>query len=276
MKVLAAIWRFWARADLTVYILLALVVDLYAGFFIFRADPQLFGPLNRLKLLDWIQTYGWHHLDETWWFLAFMVLMGALVLNTLVCTLQRLIALAGQASRAKGRLDYALRFSPHVMHVAFIMILCSHLITFTVGVNDQNNILIKGRDMPLPGSEYKIRLLSIENDFYRGERLGFFANRPLSQRITLAIKGPDGKETIETVGILDPAWFKGYSLHIKKYWPDYQGKSQRLPFVNLIIRKDPGIILFTSGSLLFVLGLLAYFYQAMRRARASNKKVNST
>ena len=273
MKVLGAIWRFWARADLTVAILLALVADLYAGFFIFRADPSLFGPLNRLKLWDWLQTYGCSHLEQTWWFLAFLILLGLLVLNTLVCTTQRVTGLVRQSGRGKDRLGYMLRFSPHVMHLAFIIILGSHLATFTVGVNDQNNILTQDSELAIPGSPYRMRLLGIENDFYEGERLAFYRNRPLSQRIKLAIKGPDGDETIKELGILEPAWFRGYSLHIKKYRPDYQSKRKRSPYVNLIIRKDPGIRLFAVGSMLFVLGLLAYFWQALRQDAGTNKSV---
>jgi hypothetical protein len=272
MKALAAIWRFWARADLTVYFLLALVVDLYTGYFIFEADPQLFGPLNRLKLWEWIETYGVYNLDQTWWFLCFLVLMALLVVNTLVCTIQRVLALARQSARHADRLGYALRFSPHVMHVAFVMILVSHLITFSVGVNDQNNILLEGKEITLPGTDYTIRLKGIENDFYQGERLHFCHKRPLSQRITLSIASPQGDETIKTVGILHPAWFQGYSLHVKKYWPNYQSPRKRTPYVNLIIRKDPGIILFTTGSLLFVLGLLAYFYQALRQRAQGQPK----
>lgn len=265
MRALAALWRFWARADLTVYLLLALVADLYAGYFIFEADPQLFGPLDRLKLWEWISTYGMARLSQSWWFLCFLILMALLVLNTLVCTTQRVLTLARQSGRHPDRLGYALRFSPHVMHLAFIMILVSHLITFSVGVNDQNNVLLKGGKLTLPGTDQVIRLKGIENDFYEGERLHFCRKRPLSQRITLSITGPDGKETIKTVGIMSPAWFQGYSLHVKKYWPDYKSPRKKTHFVNLIIRKDPGIILFTAGSLLFVLGLLAYFYQALRQ-----------
>ena len=82
MRALKAIWNFFGRADLTLYVLLALVADLCAGFFHFRAEPQIFGPLDRLMLLDWIETYGRFHLSETWWFFVFMVLMLLLVLNT--------------------------------------------------------------------------------------------------------------------------------------------------------------------------------------------------
>ena len=270
MRTAAAIWRFWTRAELTVWLLLALVADLYAGFFIFRAAPQLFGPLNRLKLWEWFQTYGLYHLGQTWWFWAFLLLMALLVLNTLACTLQRLITLARQGPRGKGRLAYALRYSPHVMHLAFVLILVSHLITFTVGVNDQNNILVKGREIPLPGSEYRIRLLGVENHFYQGDRLEFYQGRPLSQEIRLGIRGPKGEETVKTLGILAPAWFRGYSLHLKKYRPNRRDAGERPPFVNLIIRKDPGILLFTAGSLLFVLGLLAYFLQALGQGLGVN------
>ncbi|MFH1060436.1 MAG: hypothetical protein V1797_17370 [Pseudomonadota bacterium] len=263
MNLLSAAWHGLARPGLTFYLLLGLVADLLAGYFIFRAHPQLFGPLNRLSLLDWIATYGVHNLATTWWFFAFLALLAGLVLNTLACTVNRLAAWARQA-QAADRLGRWLALAPHVMHLAFIIILVSHLVNYVVGVNDQNNILRQGDSLRLPGSEIRLRLDGVENDFYHGQRLKFYQNRPLSQRVALTFSDPDGRQTIKSLGINSPIWHAGFSIHLKGYAPDSEGGMERTPFVNLIIRQDPGIRLFAAGTALFVVGLLAYLAQVLR------------
>jgi len=182
-----SIWDFWGRPGLTCVLLLCLVADAYAGFFLVRAHPDIFASLNRLMLQDWLATYGWHRLGVTWWFFLLLVLMFLLVLNTLVCTLQKVLLLIRHGRRNQDRLGYVLRFSPHVMHLAFIMILASHLISYAVGINSQNNVVRKGGVIPLPGSPYRLRLDDVRVKFYDGRRLDFFQGRAIAQKIELTI-----------------------------------------------------------------------------------------
>ncbi|MFZ5585421.1 MAG: hypothetical protein ACOZHQ_05785 [Thermodesulfobacteriota bacterium] len=264
MKPVVSAWNWLARPSLTFHLLLGLVLDLLAGYFIFRAHLQLFGPLNRLSLLDWIVTYGIHNLDTAWWFFVFLLLLAGLVLNTLACTINRLAAWARLGKAPSDRLGHWLALAPHLMHIAFIIILLSHLVNYVVGVNDQNNILRQGDSLRLPGSAIQLRLDRVENDFYDGERLKFYQNRPLNQRVWLTFSQADGQQTVKAVGINSPIWQDGFSIHLKSYAPDHQGGMKRTPFVNLIIRKDPGIRLFAAGTALFVLGLLVYLAQVLR------------
>jgi cytochrome c biogenesis protein ResB len=131
MKIANAVWTFFGSATLSVWALLGLVVVLCCGYYLFEAAPTLYEPLNRLLLWDWIKSYGWHNLTNTWWFLSFLVLLGLLVANTFVCTWQKVAVLAKRGAKG-SRLDFVLRFSPHVMHAAFIIILASHLVHLRV------------------------------------------------------------------------------------------------------------------------------------------------
>jgi cytochrome c biogenesis protein ResB len=261
---LRAAWDFLGRPGLTFYVMAGLVLDLYAGFFIFRAYPQMFGPLNRLMLLDWMATYGRFHLEATWWFFVFLALMFLLVLNTFVCTCNRVVSLLRHGRDNGDRLGRWLRFAPHVMHLAFIIILAAQLMNYVTGVNDQNNVLLTGGKLQAPGSDFSIRLDKIEVDYYSGRRLAFYRNRAIAQRIRLTITDPGGSETHKTLSINSPVWHRGYSIHLKRYHPDSKGGMKRSPYVNLIIRQDPGIRLFFVGTALFILGLAAYLVQALR------------
>ena len=265
MRIIKAAWNFFGRADLTLYVLLALVADLCAGFFHFRAEPQIFGPLDRLMLWDWIVTYGRFHVGQTWWFFVFMGLMFLLVLNTLVCTLNRVAGLIRTRGRDAGRLDYLLRFSPHLMHLAFLVLLISMLFSYVAGVNLRNNILSVGRTVELAQTGHKLRLDKIEVDFYQGRRLFFFENRALDQDLTLVFTDPRGRETVKHLGINKPIRYRGFSIHIKNYQPQNKNRAGRPAWANLIIRRDPGAAGFFAGVGLFVLGLTGYLIQTLRK-----------
>jgi cytochrome c biogenesis protein ResB len=266
MKIANSVWTFFGSATLSVWALLGLVVVLCCGYYLFEAAPTLYEPLNRLLLWDWIKSYGWHNLTNTWWFLSFLVLLGLLVANTFVCTWQKVAVLAKRGAKG-SRLDFVLRFSPHVMHAAFIIILASHLFTYVFGLNVQNNLVLLGREITIPGSEIKLRLDSIKSDFFTGDRLAFFKRRALSQEIKLSLMGADGSVIQKTLAYNSPIWHRGYSIHLKSYYPKAKTSMPRRPYANLIIRWDPGVRTFFCGTIIFAVGLLAYLWQALRQHR---------
>ncbi len=266
MKPLRALWSFFGSALLSIWLLLALVVVLCCGYCLFEAQPLVYQPLNRLLLWDWITSYGWASLYNTWWFFAFIVLLGLLVLNTLVCTWQKVAALLRRENRG-SRLDYVLRFSPHVMHLAFVVILASHLVTYVFGLNLQNNVVLLNREITIPGSQIRLKLAGIKSEFYQGRRLAFFKGRALTQDISLVLTEPGGQPVRKSLAYNSPIWFGGYSIHLKTYYPRAKQSMRRRPYANLIIRRDPGVKTFFAGTLVFALGLLAYLWQALRQYR---------
>lgn len=272
MKSARAIWALLGSAVLSVWLLLGLVAVLCCGYYLFEVAPTLYEPLNRLLLWDWIVSYGWHNLSNTWWFLFFLMLLGLLVANTFVCTCQKVAALARHGGKG-SRLNFALRFSPHVMHVAFIIILASHLFTYVLGLNVQNNLVLLGKQTAIPGSATMVRLDSIKSDIYQGQRLAFFKGRALTQEIALSLISPDGAVTRKTLAYNSPIWHDGYSIHLKNYYPKAKTSMPRRPYANLIIRRDPGVKTFFLGTAVFAVGLLAYLWQALRlhRQRASRE-----
>ena len=270
MNLLRSIWKFWGRADLTLYLLLGLTTVLGIGFFYFRAQPQLFGPLDRLLLWDWVVTYGRFHLAQTWWFFGFMALIFMLMVNTLVCTVDKTAALIRRPARS-DRLAYLLRFSPHLMHLAFIVLLGAMLLSYVTGENRRNNILTPGRQVALDRNGHKIRLADIKVDFYQGDRLSFLKGRAVDQDVTLVFTDPQGRETTKHLGLNRPVVYSGYSFHLKNYRPQYQSQAKRPGFVNLIIRRDPGVRVFFTGLVIFVLGLIGYLVDNLRKARPAKE-----
>lgn len=266
MKIFKGIWRLFGSAALSVIVLLALVLVLCCGYYQFESAKHIFEPLNRLLLWDWIASYGWNNLADTWWFFCFLLLLALLVANTFVCTWQKVAALVRREAGG-SRLDYLLRFSPHVMHLAFIIILVSHLITYVFGLNVRNNLLLVGREITMPDSQVRLRLDSISSDFYQGDRLAFYRNRAIDQDIALSFIEPDGTVVHKSLACNGPIWHDGYSIHLKNYYPKSKSSMPRRPYANLIIRRDPGVKTFFFGTAVFVVGLLAYLWQALRQHR---------
>lgn len=266
MRPLASLWRFFGSARLGIWLLLSLVAVICCGYYLFEAEPLVYQPLNRLLLWDWISSYGWSALHNTWWFFAFLVLLGLLVGNTLVCTWQKVAALIRRGSRG-DRLGYALRFSPQVMHLAFIVILASHLVTYVFGLNMQNNVVLLGQEITIAGSDIRLKLAGIKSEFYEGQRLAFYRGRALTQDISLLLTGTDGRTVGKSLAYNSPVWFGGYSIHLKNYFPKAKKSMRRRPYANLIIRRDPGVKTFFAGTLIFAVGLLAYLWQALRQHR---------
>ncbi len=275
MKILRAMWSFFGSALLSVWVLLALVVVLCCGYYLFESAKHIYEPLNRLLLWDWIVSYGWSSLKNTWWFFCFLALLGLLVFNTFVCTWQKVAALVRRGAGG-SRLDFILRFSPHVMHAAFIIILASHLVTYVFGLNVQNNVLLVGREITMPGSDTKLKLESIDSEFYEGTRLAFYKGRAVTQDIALVLTDADGSATRKSLAYNSPIWFGGYSIHLKNYYPAAKSSMPRRPYANLIIRRDPGVKTFFFGTLVFAVGLLAYLWQALRQHRhRASRETNS-
>ena len=272
MKALKSIWNFLGLSSLTFYLLLLIVIDLLAGFFFFRAHPDLFEPLARMKIWEWIETVGITYLHATWWFLAFMVLLVLLVANTTVCTLNRVVSLLRRGPGSSGRVGYVLRFSPHVMHLGFVLILCSYCLSYVGGLNDQNNILLLGKTVAVPGSDMKLRLDTMDIDYYQGRRLIFFRDRAIETRFGLTFIDPDGAEMQRVLGLMSPIWHQGYSFHVRSFFPSKKARYQRVKYLNVAIRKDPGIVLFLLGTGVFSLGLLGYLAFHIRQYRRSKDK----
>ncbi|MCB2190072.1 MAG: hypothetical protein KQI62_00810 [Deltaproteobacteria bacterium] len=266
MNILRGLWRFFGSAALSVVLLLSLVVVLCCGYYLFEAAPQVYEPLNRLLLWDWLASYGMGELGNAWWFFAFLILLGLLVANTMVCTWQKVAVLVRRGTKG-SRLDFILRFSPHLMHLAFIIILASHLVTYVFGLNVQNNVVLPGREITIPGSDIKLKLMGIKSLFYEGDRLAFYRNRALTQDITLSLRHGQGEATVRSLAFNSPIWYGGYSIHLKNYFPRSKSGMKRRPYANLIIRRDPGVKAFFFGTVVFAIGLLAYLWQALRQHR---------
>lgn len=262
--ILKKIWNVLGSVHLTVILLLLLVVDLGGGFFSLRSHTILFKPLHDLGICEWIRTYGMANVSHTAWFFVFLIVLFLLCVNTFVCTTDKVFMLLKNRSRFPDRIRFILKFSPHIMHYAMLIILLGYLASYTFTRSYSNSVLLPGKTVQIPHSNGRIQLESLNIQYYEGDRLDFFKGRAINPDALLVLT--DGNQVQrKTVSINKPVWFKGFSIHLKDFAPRTRSGMKRISYVTLIIKKDPGVYLYFIGMLLFAVGLLMYLYMKVSK-----------
>lgn len=257
-------WTALGSVRLGIVLMFALVLVLGAGFFTLEfGSSNPFRFLNDLGIVEWVQTHGKVHIRTTWWFFVLLVLLFLLALNTFVCTTIRVQTLVKSSFHRLVTGRFIVKLAPHIMHYAVIMILVGHLASYLFSHVVPNNPLIPGMSAPLPPTPYSIRLEALEVDYYSGNRLKVWRGRALDARAELHFVDPNGLVMQRSEVTLNrPARFKGYSVHLKDFNPRTEGAGMnRRPYVNLIVKKDPGLVTCFAGTALFVVGLGLYLVE---------------
>lgn len=267
------IWRALGSVNLAVPILFLLAADTGIGFFTLRSGDNPFRYFNDSGLVEWTRTYGLHRQAETWWFFLLLILLFLLALNTFVCTTNRVAAIF-RTHRALGlsRLPFVL--SPHVMHYALIVILLGFLSSTLFADVFPNNPLVPGKAVRLSPTDYFVSLEALHVDYYQGERLAAWRKRALNAHAMLQFTSGSGAMVHRCeVSINRPARFHGFSVHLKDFGPQYEGGGMsRRPYVNLTIKRDPGLSLYFTGTGLFVAGLALYLIEWFRSRKKREEK----
>ena len=253
-------WRALGSVELAIVLLLVMVADLSVGFFALQFGANPFRFLNDVGLPEWTQTYGRENLWETLWFFLLLVLLFLLAVNTFVCTPPRVASLWSNRAAFPSRARFAMKLSPHVMHYALIVILLGYLSSYLFAQVVPNNPLTLGKSVRMHPTEVSVRLANLEIDLSRDIRLDAWRKRAVDARAEVYFL--DGRGEVVGKGEVStnkPLVFRGYSIHLKDFSPrSRMGGMSRQPFVNLIIKKDTGIVLYFTGTLLFALGLGMY------------------
>ena len=271
------IWKFFGSSTLTVFILLAIVADFEIGFFLFRSFPSVFSPLDRLMLFEWLRTYGFESIQVTWWFFVLIFLLVVLAANTVVCTTDRVVALIKRRKRFPSTRAFLLKLAPHVMHVAFVLLLLGHFTSYTAGFNSFNNILRQGIVIRVPHSDLQLSLEKLKVEFYKSEDAPIpdLAGKARDVVVDVLIIDPANnnfKHGIKKkISINRPAFYQGVSFHLKDFYPRNES-NKSVPYVNLIIRKDPGIRILAWGTILFTIGLFMYLFSVYRQVGSRRLK----
>lgn len=263
------IWRKLGSIRLTVALCLLLTADLAYGYLCLNRRTSLFAPLNDMGLAAWTETFGRHNLVHTGWFFVMLPLLFLLCLNTFACTTDRVVFLIRTGKRMSPR-RLLFKLAPHIMHYAMIVILAGYLCSYLFADVLPLRTLFPGSSMVLPGSNAQVRFERFDPVFYEGERLDYFKDRVIQPRARLVLTDA----AIVRNAVLScngPVHFRGYSIFLKEFQPTKKaGGMSRPTRIDISIRKDPGVLLYFPGILLFTFGLSIYvvewiFFQKTKR-----------
>ena len=254
------IWKGLGSIQLTIIVLLLLVCDLAGGYVSLKGSEKIFKPLNDLGLIEWINTYGRTYPGHTVWLFVLFVLLFLLGINTFVCTTDRVSALIENRKHFTNRLRFLLKFSVHIIHYALIIILAGYLISYLYATTCSTMIIALKQDAIVPGTKIKALLQSMNIDYYQGDRLDFLNDRACKIKADLLLTA-GSKQIRKTIGINRPFRFNSFSFHLNDFAPRSKSGMKRQPYISLIVKKDPGMKLYFSGTLFFLAGLFMYLYQ---------------
>ncbi len=241
---------------LAVVLLLLMAMTMCLAYGSVAGRDTMFEPMNQIGLWSWMETYGTAHLQYTAWFFLFLFFAALLAVNTLCCTVSRLLRLKDTRTRPrKQRTVFSLLI--HMMHAGMVLVLAGYLASYTLGQTESGIVLIPGRTSAVPNTPLRLELVSMKLPVYKGTRLEAFSGSVITPRIRIRAEDKSGKRTFD-IGFNSPGLFRGYALFLQKFAPSRQGAINSRRYVVIDIRKDPGMMIYIAGIIVFVTGLTGY------------------
>jgi hypothetical protein len=263
MMVLIKIWKLLGSVRFALWLLGCAAALFFVGTVYYRSAPDIFIALNSTMLFDWFRTYGIGNPGRTWWFFLLMAVFFLLAVNTTVCTIGRMIRIVRSRNHRSRRTTLFL-LSPHIVHIAFLVIVAGYFLLYTSGINSYNNILKPGFRRPLPGTSITVELRDASFTVANSRWNESLAGLHVGAVFTLLFHNGNRTDR-RRVGLNNPCIYKGYSLHVIDFNPPRTESMTPNVWVRMTIRKNPGIPLFIAGVIIFASGVLLYAWSVFER-----------
>lgn len=266
-------YHFLGNIRLTIILLLLLVADLCIGYLCLYENVSLFQPMNEVGLKRWLTTYGLSQPLLSGWFFLLLPLLFFLVINTLICTGDKLYHLFTSTLRQFSSNRLWLTLSIHLMHLAMVLLLVGYLTSYTLGTTYPGITVTPGTPATVPNSRVKIELLKMQMVPYSSKRLDSFIGRNIDAQAHLVLSNGNPKKS-EILSMNKPVHFQGLSFFLQQFNPKQIGGGMNsAQYIVVDIRRDPGVIPTFTGMASFITGLFGYFFFRYRvRKNRSIKK----
>lgn len=235
-----AAWRFLTSLTTCAWVSLAFCLSGAAGSLLLGRYPEIFSDMDAQVLAGWFARKGLADPGPTLWLYGLLAATALLAVNAACCTLERLL----QIFRGKVTLR---RLLPHIMHVAFLGVVLSHLASSVAGDRIPGINVPEGGFAPVGGTGWVLRLdrLNVDlapegypRDFQAGVTL-YRDRDPLARGIVRANQ---------------PLFHEGYGIYLKNFGPTPWGGSYAVFDAN----RDPGAPAILFFSVLFTAANLAW------------------
>jgi hypothetical protein len=263
MTTLLRIWHGLGSTRLALWLLAAVAALFFTGSVYYGIDPEHNVALNTAMLFDWLKTNRWEYFSQTWWFFLLLGVLTLLGVNTGICTLERTAAII-RSRRQRSRRAFLFLLAPHILHMAFLVIITGYLALYTTGLDSRNHILKPGFLRPLPGSAVMMELRDPSFTAVVNPHNESLTGLHVAADFTLLFH-EGGRTEVRRIGLNSPCFYKGYSIHVMEFNPKWSISVTKDVWVNLTIRKSWGIALFMAGIVLFAGGVFLYAWSAFAR-----------
>jgi hypothetical protein len=255
MNIPRTLWRLAGNIQLTVVLCGLLTVNLACAYPAIKGDLTLYMPMNDIGVYNWLRTYGLSNWTSAWWFMALLLLLTALGLNTFVCTTDRLLGIV--RGRRPG---WFLKLAPHIMHYAVLVILSGYLASYLLALSLPGRALKPGDALVLPNGAGSVVFEKFEPIYYEGERLETFDGFILNPRAKMILRAEGRPARVDWLFFSHPVSLSGYKIFMEDFLPRRKAGGMDVKSLKLIVRYDPSASIYLAGLALFVLGLGLYVF----------------
>ncbi|MDA8122546.1 MAG: cytochrome c biogenesis protein ResB [Deltaproteobacteria bacterium] len=241
-----ALWRFLTSLKTCAWAGLAFCAAGAVGSVVMGRYPELFSDMDAQVLAGWFARKGLISPVPTLWLYGLLLSTGLLVVNAACCTFERLV----QIFRGKATLR---RLMPHVMHLAFLGVVLSHLVSSIYGDRIPGVAVPQGGFAPVGNTGWVLSLDRFDALMApEGYPKDFSAAVTLYRGMSPVARG--------VVRSNEPLFHEGYGIYIKNFGATPWGA----PYAVFDANRDPGATLVLASSLLFTLANLIYLFPARR------------
>lgn len=259
------------------WLILSAGVVMWAGSIYSTMNYTLINSLNGVPLAGWFSVQGIENLSVTWWIPVLFLIFALLGINTIACTLNRVMALLPRR-KSIGLKRFLVLISPSVIHILFIFMLAGHLLSFTAVTQDRIPVT-QGDKIQIRGAG-SIEVKSISYEYFPDSTL--LRQRIRQVYVDFNTENKDGVNFYKTA-FMEPVFINGniiiLDMEKKKQEqiikPDpakencnkeqkfhyAQSGSETKPQLYLLVIKDPGIFMLLPGFCIVILIMIWYFYQ---------------
>lgn len=243
---MTALWRFLTSLKTCAWTGLAFCLAGAAGSVAMGRHPELFGDMDAQLFAGWFASKGWIDPARTLWLYGLLLATALMAVNAACCTALRLL----QILRGSATLR---RLLPHVMHLAFLGVVLSHLASGVYGDRIPGVAVPQGGFAHVGGTGWTIALDRLDAVMApEGYPLDFSAAVTLYRGTTPVARG--------VVRSNEPLFHEGYGIYIKTFGATPRG----LPYAVFDANRDPGAAPVLASSILFTAANLLYLIPARR------------
>jgi len=240
------LWRFLISLKTCAWAGLAFCVAGAVGSVVMGRYPGLFADMDVQVFAGWFARKGFAAPAPTLWLYGLLAATGLLALNAACCTAERLV----QIFRGKVTMG---RLLPHVMHLAFLGVVLSHLVSAVYGDRIPGVAVPQGGFAMVGGTGLAMRLDRFDAVMAPG---GY--PRDFSATVTLfRDKTPVARGVVRTN---EPLFHEGYGIYIKNFGTTPFGATYAVFDAN----RDPGAKAILAASLLFTTANFLYLFPSRR------------